>query len=190
MDRKIFSLGGPTGVGKDTVKDIVLERCPGDIVFFPRTTTRNSRPGETHGTDYFFVRHEEFQHRMQSGAMTGVDVHKGDFYGIDAALLNQTLQGLNNGHRVFLVGGISGIALKQRFPGMTNIFLSAEREEIERRLRQRERDASALAERIRWSHEQLAEGAQFDISVENPANGPDAAACRVLEIMGLLVAVS
>jgi len=182
---KVFSIGGATGVGKDTVAKALIRKHPSHIIFFPRSTTRRKRDREIPGIDYHFIDDATFAERERLGYMSGVDEHKGSRYGLDVQLLAQTVHQIHNGHRILMIGGISGIELKSLIPDMTNIFLAASIREIETRLREREHDGAVLADRLRWAEEQLKESMLFDHTVNNPQQHPESAVNAISVIMRL-----
>ena len=51
----LLIISGPSGVGKGTVSKALLEGSGGNMVFSVSATTRDPRPGEMHGREYFFV---------------------------------------------------------------------------------------------------------------------------------------
>lgn len=65
---KLVVLLGPSAVGKSTVVNRLREEVP-NLYFSVSMTTRDPRPGEVDGRDYFFVSPEEFQRRIDNGEM-------------------------------------------------------------------------------------------------------------------------
>ncbi len=61
----LLVLSGPSGVGKSSIGDLLLED-PG-IVRSVSATTRPARGGERNGVDYFFLDPPEFEERAQLG---------------------------------------------------------------------------------------------------------------------------
>ncbi len=56
----LFVLSGPSGVGKGTVLDRVFDKYQ-DVEYSVSMTTREPRPGEVDGEDYYFVSTTEFK---------------------------------------------------------------------------------------------------------------------------------
>ena len=56
----LMVVSGPSGVGKGTICDILL-RDNKDIKYSISATSRNKRPNEEHGKNYFFVSNDEFE---------------------------------------------------------------------------------------------------------------------------------
>jgi guanylate kinase len=79
-------ISGPSGVGKDTIIDMMrrreAENGPGDERHYVVTvTTRAPREGEIDGVDYHFVSREEFlKFRAARGFLESNEVH-GNWYG-------------------------------------------------------------------------------------------------------------
>lgn len=58
---------GPSGVGKGTLINMLLEDFPGRFGFSVSHTTRKPRPGEVHGTHYNFSEKEAMQAEIDAG---------------------------------------------------------------------------------------------------------------------------
>ncbi len=82
----IFLLVGPSGVGKNTLMQRVLERN-GDLEFVPSITTRPPRAGESPGKPYFFVTPAQFQSRIETGDFLEYQNVHGHLYGTSKTLL-------------------------------------------------------------------------------------------------------
>ncbi|MBI3726142.1 guanylate kinase, partial [bacterium] len=88
-------ISGPSGVGKSTVEDRLLER-PG-FVRSVSATTRAPRPGEKHGVHYEFMNREAFLRAREEGLfLEWALVHDRDFYGTPRVQVEEKLaRGLN-----------------------------------------------------------------------------------------------
>ncbi|MDV3178723.1 MAG: guanylate kinase, partial [Candidatus Phytoplasma australasiaticum] len=51
----LIIISGPSGVGKGTVKKLLLDRIKNNLVYSVSMTTRDPRINEKNGKDYFFV---------------------------------------------------------------------------------------------------------------------------------------
>ena len=65
---KLIVLSGPSGAGKSTVIARLMQMRQ-DLCFSVSATTRQPRPGEKDGTDYFFVTREEFDRMVEEDAL-------------------------------------------------------------------------------------------------------------------------
>ena len=61
-------ISGPSGVGKDTVIKKLRETHEG-LHFIVTVTSREMRPAEIHGKDYFFVSKEEFLEMVEKNEL-------------------------------------------------------------------------------------------------------------------------
>lgn len=74
---RLVILAGPSAVGKSTVVDRLRSDVP-NLYFSVSMTTRDPRPGEVDGRDYFYVTAQEFQDKIDRGEMLEwADIHGG-----------------------------------------------------------------------------------------------------------------
>jgi len=94
-DGKMIILSSPSGAGKTTlVKKISKEK---NFKISISHTTRESRPNETNGVDYFFISQEDFQNLIDKNAfLEYANVFK-NLYG---STKNQVFKKLDNGYNV------------------------------------------------------------------------------------------
>ena len=102
----LFILSAPSGAGKTTLRTM-LQRTP-DFVYSISCTTRQPRPGETHGQDYFFLQKEDFEARLQKGDFLEHATVHGNHYG---TLRETVLESLERGVDVLLDIDIQGAAM-------------------------------------------------------------------------------
>ena len=102
----LFILSAPSGAGKTTLRNL-LKRTP-DFVFSVSCTTREPRPGEVHGEDYYFLQEQDFLKRVENGDfLEHAIVHK-KHYG---TLRETVLGNLEKGVDVLLDVDIQGAAM-------------------------------------------------------------------------------
>lgn len=102
----LFILSAPSGAGKTTLRTM-LQRTP-DFVYSISCTTRQPRPGEVHGQDYFFLQKEEFESRVQKGDFLEHAAVFANHYG---TLRETVLESLDRGVDVLLDIDIQGAAM-------------------------------------------------------------------------------
>ena len=74
---RLVVLAGPSAVGKSTVVHRLRTDVP-SLYFSVSMTTRDPRPGEVDGQDYFFVSMEQFNDMIEAGEMLEwADIHGG-----------------------------------------------------------------------------------------------------------------
>ena len=157
---------GPSGAGKGTLIREVLEQVPG-IGATVSATTRDRRPGEQDGREYYFLTLDEFLGRIERGDfLEHVPYVSGHRYGTLRAELDRIRDA---GKTPLLELETEGaLRVKGEVPGAVTIFISASVEELERRLRERATESTGeIGERIALARHQLEQADEFDYVVEN-----------------------
>jgi guanylate kinase len=77
---RVFVITGPSGVGKGTLIRGLMECLP-ELRLSVSATTRQPRPGEEHGVDYYFLTPEEFERHMRDGDFVEHAQYAGRKYG-------------------------------------------------------------------------------------------------------------
>ncbi len=77
---RVVVITGPSGVGKGTLIRALRDRIP-ELELSVSATTRSPRPGEEHGTDYWFLSREEFDRRVDEGGFVEWAEYSGNKYG-------------------------------------------------------------------------------------------------------------
>lgn len=81
MSEKVIIVTAPSGAGKTTIVKHLLQQYP-VMAFSISACTRNIRPGEVNGIDYYFISVEEFQlHIGNADFIEWEEVYKNSFYG-------------------------------------------------------------------------------------------------------------
>jgi guanylate kinase len=157
---------GPSGAGKGTLIREVLEQVPG-IGATVSATTRDRRPGEQDGREYYFLSLTEFLDRIERGdLLEHVTYVSGHRYGT----LRSELDRIHGDGKVPLLEleTEGALRVKGEVPGAVTIFISASVEELERRLRERATESTGeIGERIALARHQLEQADEFDYVVEN-----------------------
>jgi guanylate kinase len=162
----VIVVTGPSGAGKGTLIRELLDRVP-DLEVTVSATTRDRRPGEEEGREYWFLTGSEFEERIEAGAfLEYVTYVSGHRYGTLRAELDRIRE---NGHVPLLELETEGaLRVKRHEEGAVTIFISAAVDELERRLRDRATESDGeIGERIALAREQLEQAGDFDSVVEN-----------------------
>jgi guanylate kinase len=162
----VLVVTGPSGAGKGTLIHELLERVP-DLEVTVSATTRDRRPGELDGREYWFLTPDEFLARIEAGAfLEHVEYVSGHRYG---TLRSELARIRATGHIPLLELETEGaLRVKAQEEGAVTIFISAAVEELERRLRERATESTGeIGERIALAREQLEQAGDFDYVVEN-----------------------
>lgn len=115
----LTTLTGPSCSGKTTLEDMLARRGCGKAV---STTTRERRPGERDGVDYYFVNEGAFEEMMKEpyGFIEVVNFN-GNWYGVTAAEIDRLHARFD--HVILVVEPCGAKQIHQYFKGFKNITL-------------------------------------------------------------------
>ena len=137
-DSRLVIISGPSGAGKTTVIQKLMEQIDLPLTLSVSATTRPARPDEQDGVHYLFLSDEEFQQRRASGDfLECCEVFGGgQWYGTLATTVTTSLA---EGKWVILEIDVEGTRLVlDRYPDAITVFIRPQSiEELERRLRER-----------------------------------------------------
>ena len=88
---RLVVVSGPSGAGKSTVIARWMQRRP-NLCFSVSATTRDPRPGELDGKDYFFVTHEAFDRMVAADALLEHAEYVGNCYGTPRDYVMQRME--------------------------------------------------------------------------------------------------
>ena len=91
-NKKPLLILGPSGVGKDTIINMLLEKYPKIFYKLPSYTTRDIRKGEIDGKDYFFITKEEFKVMKDENKLFGIQEYNNNFYASNKSKLNELIK--------------------------------------------------------------------------------------------------
>jgi guanylate kinase len=95
QDLRHIVISGPSGVGKRTLIDKLLNTHPNTFGLTVSHTTRKPRPGEIEGIAYFFVSPSEFSSLVSQYALMEHACFSGKYYGTSKQTINdQASKGL------------------------------------------------------------------------------------------------
>jgi guanylate kinase len=178
----LFIISAPSGAGKTTLCKEVIDIFR-NLRHSVSYTTRQPRPGEVHGRDYFFVSSDEFRRMVEAGEFAEwAEVH-GNLYGTAIKTLEEYR---SNGIDVILDIDCQGARqLKERYHGGVFIFiLPPSFMELRRRLDNRNSDSVAVIERrIECAAAEIKESRWYDFIIVN-----DVFSKAVEELKSVLIA--
>ena len=128
-------IAGPSGGGKTTVADALIERL-GNLEMSRSATTRERR-GDGKDAEYIYLSSHEFSEAVSSGDMVEYTEYSGNMYGTRRCELSRIL---SEGKYPILVLDYNGVrSLKERLPYPVYAFyIYTSLSECEKRLRHRE----------------------------------------------------
>ncbi|KAJ6188160.1 Guanylate kinase sub-group [Penicillium mononematosum] len=86
-DRRPLVISGPSGAGKGTLTQKLIDTHPNTFELTVSHTTRQPRPGEKDGISYHFVSVQTYNTLKSSGGLIEDAMYTDDFYGTSKAAL-------------------------------------------------------------------------------------------------------
>ena len=165
MSHKLIVVSGPSGVGKGTIVDRLLNKRA-DVVESVSCTTRAPREGERHGREYFFIPKDEFLKRIEEGDFLEYDEHFGNYYGTPKSFVEETLKTKSVILEIDVVGGLK---VKSVRPETVLVMIAPPSlEELERRLIGRNTETQREIEnRLSRLEYELSQSDKYDYVIVN-----------------------
>lgn len=164
----LIILSSPSGAGKSTLTRRLLEWDPG-FRFSVSATTRQPRPGEVHGREYYFHTRDDFEAMIEAGEMLEHAEVFGNFYGSPKGPVEEAI---NAGHDVlFDIDWQGGQQVRNSALGkhaLSIFILPPSIAELERRLKTRGQDSDeVIAGRMRKSRDEISHWPEYDYVLVN-----------------------
>lgn len=157
---------GPSGVGKDTVLEVVLNKDK-TLQKSISLTTRAIRENEVDGKDYYFIDIAKFENMIENGEVLEFAKYGTNLYGTPKAPIDKWL---SEGKIVILKIEVQGASnIKKLYPESVGIFvMPPSMEELEQRLRSRgTEDESDIQKRLEIARNEIAHSKDYDYLVVN-----------------------
>jgi guanylate kinase len=178
----LIVLSGPSGAGKDSVRELILAWEP-KMHRVVTATTRKPRPGEVEGRDYHFIDEETFDHLL---ATDGFFEHAFVYDHRNGVPRIEIEDPLAFGRDAIARIDVQGAAtLKKLLPHALLIFISpGSIEETARRMQGRGADSEEeQQQRIEVARQEMEAAKSFDHVVENHTGELEATAREVHEVI-------
>lgn len=174
---------GPSGVGKDTVLDIILDKD--DMLQRSISlTTREKRQGETDGVDYYFITKDQFLNMVEDEQVLEYAQYGENIYGTPKEPVDKWLK---DGKTVILKIEVKGAQkIRELYPDAVSIFLlPPSMQVLESRIRRRgTENEQDIAKRLEIAKNEILRSADYDFVVVN--DDIDEASNNVLSIIKAL----
>ena len=162
----LIVISGPSGIGKDAVVGL-LRKTNIDTHFVITMNTREPRPDEVEGKDYFFVSREEFEKKIENNELIEYARVYSDYKGIPKS---QVIEAFGSGKDVIMRLDVKGAMTSRKIcPDAILIFLTANsrQEWINRLLERRSETSEELEVRLKIAADEYALLEEFDYMVVN-----------------------
>jgi guanylate kinase len=155
----VFAIAGPSGVGKTTLLEELLEKFPElplrRAVSF---TTRPKREKEVDGIDYYFIEYDNAIELILNGEVLEFVTYDDNLYGLFKSEFEKT-----DGKKPIVIVDKVGIDyLRQHYDVHALIIMPPTVEELESRLRNDNRDENSIARRIKSAHSEMVDLRSLD----------------------------
>lgn len=163
----LIVVSGPSGAGKDTVCNKVVEDMK-DTKISISMTSREPRGKEKYGVEYYFVTKEEFEEKIKNDEfLEYAVVHNNQYYGTPKAKIEEDI---SKGKNIILVIDIQGaLKIKEILPEALFIFIMPpSMEELKDRLIKRGTESKKkILERFKTAYNEINEFAKYNYVVVN-----------------------
>ncbi len=148
----LFILVGPTGAGKNTLINGVLERLDA-LQQLPTATSRPIRPEEQEGREHHFVTREEFERMIEAAELLEWQNVHGNLYGVPKGTVEHLVA--NRLDRIADIDVLGGLRVRSLYPdNVVLVFVSPGSDDevldiVRQRLEMRGDAAEDIATRLR-----------------------------------------
>src|SRR6476620_3540657 len=163
----VLVVTGTSGAGKGTLEKMLLERMA-EVELAVSATTREQRPGEQNGREYWFITPEKFERLVEDGEfLEYVDLP----WGARSGTLRSEIDRIQaHGHVPLLDLETDGaLRVQETIAGAVTVFVDAPSfAELERRLRERATESSGeIQVRLDLARRQQTQKGEFDHTIVN-----------------------
>ena len=163
---KLIVITGPSGVGKGTLVNLLLQRHP-QLKLSTSATTREPRLGEIDGVEYYFLSKKDFETAIVNNELLEWAEYSGNYYGTPKA---KVVEQIERGNFIILEIELAGArTIATIFPQAKRIFiLPPSIEELEARIRGRGTNTEeSIASRLAIAREEIDDSSEFDVQIIN-----------------------
>ena len=165
---KLFVISAPSGAGKTSLIESLLENSPlKNLKLGISCTTRAKRENEVNGESYFFTTKYEFLEMSKNGDLLESAEVFGNLYGTPKKWVEKQLD--QNIDIVLELDWQGAQQIKQCYPGAITIFvLPPSKEALRKRLNKRNLDSELeIKNRLAQSKNEIINGSSFDRLIVN-----------------------
>ncbi len=166
---KLIVFSAPSGSGKTTIVRHLLSQPELKLDFSISATSRDPRPEEVDGKDYYFLSLEDFKRKIKNEEfLEWEEVYRDNFYGTLKSEVERIWESGKN--VIFDIDVVGGLDIKHIYPEETlAVFVKPPSiEELKIRLKKRKTESEdKINMRVAKASIELATAPQFDFIIEN-----------------------
>lgn len=163
----LFVMSGPSGTGKGTICEKLLEDKTNDVFLSVSSTTRERRKGEADGVTYNYTTEENFKSMIDNGEMLEYAVYSGNYYGTPRKTVERML---SEGKNVLLeIEPQGALKVKEMFDEAVLMFIVPPSiKELKKRLEERGRETpEQIAERLEAAKWEFTQSPKYNLIFVN-----------------------
>ena len=167
---KLIIICGPSGAGKKTVWSGIIDQMQYNTIFSVSMTTRDKRPGEVEGADYFYVTRNKFEYAIRKKKMLEWAIYVNNYYGTPKKFVKDNLRkGINVFLEIEMQGVLQVLKNFKRKRKLLTIFIAPPNlKELEKRLRNRRTEPEIIVrQRINQAKWELSKKDMFKYVIIN-----------------------
>lgn len=166
---KLIVFSAPSGSGKTTIVRHLLSHPELNLEFSISATSRERRPDEVDGKDYYFLDVKTFKQKIKNHEfLEWEEVYRDNFYGTLKSEIERIWA--KGKHVIFDIDVVGGLDIKHIYPDRTlAVFVKPPSiEELKIRLKKRKTESEdKINMRVAKASIELATAPQFDFTIEN-----------------------
>ncbi|NPA67249.1 MAG: guanylate kinase [Chlorobi bacterium] len=169
MKGKLIVFSAPSGSGKTTIVRELLKDKRFNAEFSVSAATREKRPSEIDGKDYYFLSAEEFKRKIENNEFAEwEEVYENQFYGTLKSEIERITEKGNN--VIFDIDVAGGLSIKKLYKDdcLTVFIMPPSIEELKRRLLKRGTETEeSLKKRLAKAEKEMLYADKFDKVIIN-----------------------
>lgn len=164
---QIIVISAPSGAGKGTVIKELLKNDPQNRWLSVSATSREKRPNEQEGVNYYYITEEDFKNKIKNNYFLEYTNYAGNYYGTPKEYIKEKI---NNGIDVILEIEIEGaMNIKKLIPEAIFIFIMPPfLKELVKRLKGRGTESNEkIMKRFHEAYKEINEVTKYNYVVVN-----------------------
>lgn len=163
----LLIVSGPSGVGKGTICNALLQKYPEQYALSVSATSRSPRENELEGREYFFRTREEFERMIEQDMLLEYACYTDNYYGTPRQWVEEQLsKGI---HVILEIEYQGGFQVRKKLPDALMVFIMPPTiEELILRLTNRGTETSEqIQKRLKKAEEEMKVAEQYDYTIIN-----------------------